>query len=107
MVYPEESFKSEQGDGMTRKQLFSVLNSGQVAAVSLQDWQTIGRGFDERESYFTGIAGTLRLGSLGEHLVVVEEADANLLAVRPLGSPEAASSFVQHRLAAYDRLWDG
>jgi len=92
---------------MTGKQLFSVLNSGQVAAVSLQDWETIGRGFDECESHFTGIGGTLRLGRLGENLVVVEETGTNLLAVRPLASPEAASSFVQQRLAAYDRLWDG
>ena len=92
---------------MTRKQLLATLQAGKVAAVPRQQWPTLGRDFVESESHSTGMAGALRIGRFGAYLVAVEEADAGLTAVRPLPSRSAARSFVQQRLAAYDRLWDG
>jgi hypothetical protein len=92
---------------MTHKQLLATLASGKVAAVPRQNRPALARNFVESESHSTGIAGLLRIGRIGDKLVAVEEADAGLIAVRPLASAKAAASFVQQRLAAYDRLWDG
>ena len=92
---------------MTHKQLLASLAADKVAAVPKQKWPALARNFVESESHSTGIAGLLRIGRIGENLVAVEETDAGLIAVRPLASAKAAASFVQQRLAAYDRLWDG
>lgn len=92
---------------MTKKQMDATLAVGGVAAVPRRDWARLGRGFEERDSHATGLAGTLRIGRLDGRLVAVEEADAARLAVRPLASLRAATEFVAARLAAYDRLWDG
>lgn len=92
---------------MTTKTLMKTLAAGKVAAVKRADWKTLGRSFKTAESHATGMAGQLQVGMLGDHRVAVEEAGPDLLAVRPLASPEAAKAFVQERMAAYDRLWDG
>ena len=92
---------------MTGKKLLSILKSGKVAAVPRADWSDIGRDFVPGESHGTGVAGQLLVGTLADHLVAVEEAEPDLLAVRPLASPKAAKILVQQRLDAYDRLWDG
>ncbi len=67
----------------------------------------LGRGFDETEAHDTGIAGMLRVGRRDGMLVAVEEATPTHLAVRRLGSQKKAQEFVEARLDAYDRLWDG
>ena len=92
---------------MTKTQLNDLLSAGKPAAVPQRDWARLGRGFEERETHATGLAGTLRIGRLDGRLVAVEEADDARLAVRPLASLRAAREFVAARLAAYDRLWDG
>jgi len=92
---------------MTRKQLMTILATGEVAAVPHRDWKALGRDFAESEAHGTGVAGTLRIGRLDGILVAVEEADDKRLAVRPLASLKTAKTFVKERLEAYDRLWDG
>lgn len=92
---------------MTLQQLLTTLESGRVAAVSRREWSTLGRGFVESEVHETGIAGELRIGKIGGRLVAVEQAKPDIVAVRPLASAKAAARFVEARIAAYDRFWDG
>ena len=92
---------------MTGKKLLSILKSNKVAAVPRSDWPAIEPDFVLGESHGTGVAGLLRIGTFGDYLVAVEEPEPDLLAVRPLASHKAAKDFVQRRLEAYDRLWDG
>lgn len=92
---------------MTSGQLLESLKTGKTAALSRKQWQAVACDFVETESHDTGIAGPLRLGRFGKQLVAVEQADDNLIAVRPLASGKAGASFIEQRMAAYDRLWDG
>jgi len=92
---------------MTRRDLHKILASGRVAAVARRQWEKLASSFAESESHETGVAGALKLGQIGEHLVAVEQAGNDLIAIRPLASGTAAADFVRRRLAAYDRIWDG
>lgn len=92
---------------MTRDEFLTRLAGQPAVKVTRRQWSMLGKGFEEDESHDTGLAGTLRLGRLEGRLVAVEEATATHLAVRALASAKAARSFVDQRLQAYDRMWDG
>ena len=92
---------------MTRDEFLTRLADEIAVKVPRRQWSKLGHGFEETECHDTGLAGKLRLGRLGKQLVAVEEASPTHLAVRALSSASAARTFVQERLAAYDRMWDG
>ncbi|MBD3221821.1 hypothetical protein GF314_11325 [bacterium] len=92
---------------MTVEEFRKALTREPAVKVARKEWRRLGRGFDESQAHDTGIAGMLRVGRLDGLLVAVEEATPTHLAVRRLGSQEKARQFVEARLDAYDRLWDG
>lgn len=92
---------------MTLRELMQILADDKVAPVRTREWRRLEGGFVESESHDTGIAGPLRIGRFGGRLVAVEQAGGDLLAVRPLASRSAARAFVESRLEAYERFWDG
>lgn len=55
----------------------------------------------------TAIAGAIRTLKLGNRLLVQERTPKGAIYVRKLASEEAALRFVQSRLDAYERMWDG
>ncbi len=55
----------------------------------------------------TTISGTIRLLRSGEEWLVLEEAPRGRLLLRRYADRAAADAFVDRRLAAYDRMWDG
>lgn len=92
---------------MTVDQVLANLKSGQVSAATQREWAAIEPSFDAAQTHETGIAGTLKLGKLGGHPVIVETAGPDLVAIRGFASRKAADQFVKMRLDQYDRLWDG
>jgi len=55
----------------------------------------------------TSIAGHIRILGLDGLVLVQEQTPEGELFVRQLPSEEAARRFVDARLAAYERMWDG
>ena len=92
---------------MTVDEVLVELKNGRVSAVTRGDWAALEPEFGQAEAHETGMAGTLKLGKLGGHLVSIEEAGPDLVAIRGFTSRKAADQFVKQRLDQYDRLWDG
>jgi hypothetical protein len=55
----------------------------------------------------TGIAGRIRTFRFGDRVLVQERTPKGQIYVRELVSEDAARRFVQSRLDAYERMWDG
>mgnify|MGYP001824421988 FL=1 len=55
----------------------------------------------------TGIAGRIRTLRLRDRVLVQERTPKGQHYVRRLASEDAARRFVQSRLDAYERMWDG
>jgi len=55
----------------------------------------------------TGIAGRIRILRLRDRILIQERNPDGDHFVRKLRSEEAATAFVDARLAAYERMWDG
>lgn len=92
---------------MSLTELMAALDQAPAVKLARKDWPGLRRHFTQTEEHDTGLAGMLRVGKLSGKLVAVEEATPTHLAVRALPSAARARTFVQERLAAYDRMWDG
>jgi len=55
----------------------------------------------------TGIAGRIRTVRLGDRVLAQERTPKGRIYLRRLASEDAARRFVQSRLDAYERMWDG
>ena len=55
----------------------------------------------------TGIAGHIRILRSDDRILIQERTPDGDHFVRELPSLEAAAAFVEARLAAYERMWDG
>jgi len=55
----------------------------------------------------TSIAGHIRILGFGDRVLVQEQTPEGELFVRELPSEDAARRFLEARLAAYERMWDG
>ncbi len=55
----------------------------------------------------TCIGGWIRILGIGEHFVVQEKIPFGDVLIRRLYSLDAAERFVEHRLNAYQPLWEG
>lgn len=55
----------------------------------------------------TGIAGRIRILRADDRVLLQERTPEGDFYVRELPSEEAATGFVDARLAAYERMWDG
>lgn len=83
------------------------IENGRVAVIGHEDLESLLQQTDTLRDHDTSIAGHLRiLGSAGRTLVQEQTPEGQLL-VRELPSVVAAQSFIEARLAAYERMWDG
>ncbi len=55
----------------------------------------------------TGLAGWIRIVTIEGPILVQEQTPDGVILVRKHDSREAAARFVERRLAAYERMWDG
>jgi hypothetical protein len=85
----------------------SRLSAGEIVVLSREEWETLADGFEVLEDRDTGLAGRLLLTRGPAGFVVVEEPDPTRRALRRFVEEEKARRFIQDRLEAYERMWDG
>jgi hypothetical protein len=92
---------------MTLNELLRELEANQIVALTAADWALMSDRFEIFASHDTCLAGELRIISTDVGLAAVEQPKPHLRVVRPLGDEDAVRRFVEDRMAAYDRMWDG
>jgi hypothetical protein len=92
---------------MTPETVFQRLAAGEIIEVSEEDWQQLNGELRVLETHETGLAGQLLLARGPRGLVAVEQPAPGSRVLRPLASRQAATRFVQERMATYERMWDG
>jgi hypothetical protein len=92
---------------MEPEALVRELDGGEVVAVSRDDLAALLDLAEITQDDSTGIAGRIRTLRLGDRVLVQERTPKGQLYIRKLESVEAAHRFVQSRLDAYERMWDG
>ena len=83
------------------------LEGGDVISLSPGEWDTLAPSFRETARRATGLAGDIILCEYGGSVLVVENPSPDAVFARLLESPEAAAAFVDKRMEAYERMWDG
>ena len=78
-----------------------------VLALDREDLEKLLHQCDTIRADDTCIAGLIRILSIEGNIVVQEQTQDGEVLIRRLDSREAAERFVEHRLAAYERMWDG
>ncbi len=87
-----------------------VIRQIEKLAIVVLDQEDLGKLLDDSDTIRaenTCVAGLIRILSLEGRLLVQEQTPEGEVLIRRLGSREAAEQFVEHRLAAYERMWDG
>jgi hypothetical protein len=92
---------------MSIDEIVELLDNGRVVEITSRDLSSILEHGETRREDRTGIAGTIRTLSLGDRVLVQERTPEGDYFVRRLPSEQAARLFVDARLAAYERMWDG
>jgi len=92
---------------MTADEIVARTDPGAPARLSGEDLESILGRADSLWEDPTGIAGPIRTIGLGELTLVQESTPDGEVFLRRFGSPESARRFVDARLAAYERMWDG
>lgn len=92
---------------MKADELRRRLQEGEVVALSAAAWEKLADDFPLAETHDTMMAGELEVRRLGRRWLVVEQPAPQSRALRALPTRAATRTFVQERMAAYDRMWDG
>lgn len=92
---------------MTPDEIVEQAELGRVTAISREDLAPLlERAATVREDK-TSIAGRIHTLRIGDLVLVQERTPKGDHFVRSVGSVEVAERFVEARLAAYERMWDG
>ncbi|MFO7653642.1 MAG: hypothetical protein R6X25_07435 [Candidatus Krumholzibacteriia bacterium] len=92
---------------VTLRELEEQLARGLIVPLSEAGWKKLAPAFDEVRRQPTFIAGDIVVGRRGDRWIVVERPERGRRVVRSVGGATAADDFVQKRLEAYERAWDG
>ncbi len=92
---------------MKAEELRRRLEEGEVVAMTASAWEKLAGDFELVETRDTMMAGEMEVRRLGRRWLVVEQSDPARRALRSLPTKAAVRTFVQERMAAYDRMWDG
>jgi hypothetical protein len=92
---------------MATSTLLNQLQDRGVVAVAADDLLPLLERAETIAEHATGVAGSIRVLRLDGVVVVQEQSPEGELFVRRLESEGAAQRFVEARLAAYERMWDG
>jgi len=91
-------------------QTFDVIQqieSQAIIALDAEDLPMLIEASDTIRADDTCVAGWIRILSLGGHVLVQEQTSEGEVLLRRLSSRDSAEEFVEHRLTAYERMWDG
>lgn len=91
----------------TRNDLLAALESDGLARVPAEVWPQLADAFVEVERHATGLAGYLTIVQTPAGPAAVETPSDQDVVVRRLAGPDAIRRFVTHRLAQYERMWEG
>ncbi len=92
---------------MKPEELRRRLLAGEIVPLTAKAWAALADDFPVVETHATSMAGTLEVRRLDRRWLLVEQPDPGKRALRLLSTRAAVRTFVQERLAAYDRMWDG
>ncbi len=92
---------------MTRDELAGRLAEERIVVLTAADWASLAGGLEVVERHATGVAGDLTVVRVDGGLAAVEEPRPDERVVRRLAGPDEARRFVNERLEAYERMWDG
>jgi hypothetical protein len=92
---------------MTSLDLVSCLNGTSPARLRGEEFDALLAAATVVREENTGIAGMLRVLTLGEWVLVQEETPQREILLRARPDLEAAMAFVDRRLQRYEKMWDG
>ena len=92
---------------MERDAIIRRLDDDEVVEVSRDDLTAFLDLAEAVREDRTGIAGRIRTLRLGDRVLIQERTPKGQHYIRRLASEDAARRFVQSRLDAYERMWDG
>jgi hypothetical protein len=92
---------------MTVGELERRLRDQRIVLLPRQDWDVLAGAVEEVERHHTMVAGDLLVIRTAHGLAAVEQPAPNERVVRLLGDAEAVRTFVNDRMALYERMWDG
>jgi hypothetical protein len=92
---------------VTAADLEQRIARDRIVALAVTDWTAVAAEFEEVERHDTMMAGTLLIVRTSAGLAAVEQPQPRERVVRLLGNSTAARGFVDHRMAQYEKMWDG
>ena len=92
---------------VTTDELIAAVEDGTVVSLEPDDLERLLDAAEVVRTDATGVAGSIRTLRLGGRVLVQERSPEGAHFMRALASEDAARRFVDARLAAYDRMWDG
>jgi len=91
----------------TLDDLLATLARDGIARVTTDAWSSLMDAFVEIERHATAVAGDLVIVRTAAGPAAVETPSDHEVVVRRLADPDAVRQFVAHRLAQYERMWEG
>jgi hypothetical protein len=98
---------SHVGSGLSAQQVLDETTNNSPAALDQPSLQALLEATEIVRDDDTCLAGRIRILSLAGSLMVQEQTQKGQILVHRVGSLETAHSFVDERLATYERMWDG
>jgi len=92
---------------MTREEILEQAREGHVVAISTEDLTPLLEHAEAVREDKTSIAGSIRTLRVRDLVLVQERTPKGDHFIRSVASVEVAGRFVEARLAAYERMWDG
>lgn len=92
---------------MELNEILRRVDEGRVAPLTPEDRAIVLDAAEIVREDRTAIAGGIRTLRLGDRVLVQERTPKGENYVRRLASEDAGRRFVQSRLDAYERMWDG
>lgn len=92
---------------MNADELRERLQTERIVSLSADEWMGLAPAFVEIERHDTYLAGDLLIVRLGGLFAAVEQPSPTERVLRRLTDESEVRRFVQMRLEAYERMWDG
>lgn len=88
-------------------ELERIFREKRITVLSRNQWERIEPKFEVLERHDTGAKGEILVVKQGDALAIVEQPKPGEFVLRPMEGKDRVTIFVEQRLAAYDRIWDG
>jgi len=87
--------------------LEKIIRGKKVTILDREQWKQIEPRLEVLERHDTGAKGEILVIKWGESIAIVEQPKPSEFVLRPMEGMDRVKIFVEQRLAAYDRIWDG